>query len=160
MRWSKSLAKGGARNCIAADEDHRARERHESRFVDAMAGFFFSDHGANSLLNVLVGGAVAEQGAEIVVILAEEAGADLAVGGEANAGAVAAEGLRDGSDQANFAGRAVRKFILARGFTLCVRDLDQRPLRVDAAEDFFGGGPPVSRPLTVGVDWHRIAETP
>src|SRR5258707_14329143 len=106
MRWSKSLAKRGARNCLAADEDHGARGRHESRFVDAMAGFFFSDHGANSLFNVLVGGAVAEQGAEIVVILAEKAGADLAVGSEANAGAVAAEGLRDGSDRAILAGAA------------------------------------------------------
>jgi len=51
------------------------------------AGFFFSDHGANSLSNVLVRGAVAEEGAEIVVDPSEEAGADLAVGGEANAGA-------------------------------------------------------------------------
>jgi len=116
-----------------------------------MADFFFSDHGANSLFNVLVGGGVAEQGAEIVVILAEEAGADLAVGGEANAGAVAAEGLRDGSDQANFAGRAVRKFILARGFTLRVRNLDQRPLRVDAAKDFFGGDHQFAGPVTVGI---------
>ncbi len=123
-----------------------------------MAGFFFSDHGANSLLNVLVGGAVAEQGAEIVVILAEEAGADLAVGGEANAGAVAAEGLRDGSDQANFAGRAVRKFILARGFTLRVRNLDQRPLRVDAAKDFFGGNHQFARPVTVGIEGHEFDE--
>src|SRR5258708_11425935 len=149
MRWSRSVEWRGARNCLAADEDHGTRGRHESRFVDAMAGFFFSDHGANSLLNVLVGGAVAEQGAEIVVILAEEAGADLAVGGEANAGAMAAEGLRDGSDQANFAGRAVLKVIRARGFTLRVRNLDQRPLRVDAAQDFFGVDPPIARPMAL-----------
>src|SRR5258708_36755234 len=96
MRWSRSVEWRGARNCLAADEDHRPRGRHESRFVDAMAGFFFSDHGANSLLNVLVGGAVAEQGAEIVVILAEEAGAGRAVGGGGNVGAVAAGGPGEG----------------------------------------------------------------
>jgi len=56
-----------------------------------------------------------------------------------DAGAVAAEGLRDGSDQANI--RRVRRpqiYTCAR-FTLRMRYLDQRPLRVDAAKDFFGG---------------------
>src|SRR6266852_1450568 len=100
-RWNRRLAKRRARKCLAADEDHGARGRLESGFVDAMAGFLFSDHGANPFLDVVVGSAVAEQGAEVVVVLAEEASADLAVGGEPNARAVAAERLRYRRDQAD-----------------------------------------------------------
>ena len=60
-----------------------------------MAGFFFGDHGANTFLDVEVGGAVPEQDTEVVVILAEEAGANFSVGGQADAGTVAAEGLSE-----------------------------------------------------------------
>ena len=79
---SRSLTKREARNCLAADEDHGARGRLEAWLIDAMAGFFFRDHGANSFLDVVVRGAVAEQGAEIVIVLAEEAGSQLSIRGQ------------------------------------------------------------------------------
>src|SRR5712664_1352543 len=157
-RRSRSLAKRRAGNCLAADEDHGARGWLKSGFIDAMAGLFFSDHGANAFLDVVVGSAVAEQGAEVVVVLAEEAGANFAVGGETDAGAMAAEWLCDRRDQADLAGRAVGEFILARGFAFRMRDLHQRPLRVDAAVDFLGGDHQFARPVAVRVQRHEFDE--
>ncbi len=123
-----------------------------------MAGFFFRDHGANAFLYVVVGSAVAQEGAEVMIVLAEEAGADLAVGGEADARTVAAKGLGDGGDQADFTGRAVGKFILARGFAFRVGNLHQRPLRVDAPVNFLGGDHQFARPVAVGVERHEFDE--
>jgi len=37
-------------------------------------------------------------------------------------------------------------------------DLDQRPLRVDAAKDFFGGNHQFARPVTVGIEGHEFDE--
>src|SRR5260221_6215565 len=157
-RMCRSLAKRRGRSGLAADEDHGARRRLEAGFVDAMAGFFFGDHGANAFLDVMVGSAVAQQGAEVVIVLAEEAGPDLAVGGEADARTVAAKGLGDGGDQVDFTGSAVGKFILARGFAFRVGNLHQLPLRVNAPVDFLGGDHQFARPVAVGVERHEFDE--
>src|SRR5579863_8710381 len=146
------------RGGLAADKDHGAGGRLEAGLVDAVAGFFFGDHGANAFLDVVVCRAVAERGAEVVVVLAEEAGADLAVGGEADARTVAAEGLGDRSDQADFAGRAVGEFVFARGLAFRVGNLHQRPLRVDAPVNFVGRNHQFARPVAVGVERHEFDE--
>src|SRR5271165_2046332 len=53
---------------------------------------------------------------EIVIEVGKEAGADLAIGGEADAAAGPAKGLRDGRDDANFS-YAIVEGIAARSFT-------------------------------------------
>ena len=67
-----------------------------------MAGFFLIDGGDDVVGEFGVGLAGAHAAVEVVLDLREEASADFAVGGEANATACAAEGLADGSDDADF----------------------------------------------------------
>ena len=66
-----------------------------------------------------------------MVFLAEKAGAQFAVGGEPEARAMAAEGLRDRRDQADFAA-AVGEAEFARRFAALVDHGHQRPARGDA----------------------------
>ena len=88
-----------------------------------MAFFLFHDNRADIGNQILVGGSFAEQSAQVMIVLAEEAGAELAVGGQPDAGAMAAEGLGDRGDEANLAGCAVSKTVLAGGFATFVGDL-------------------------------------
>src|SRR5882757_645531 len=155
-RGSRSLVKPGAREGLSADENHRPRRRLESGFVDAMAGLFFHNHGANPLFNVVVGSAVPQQRAKVMIVLAEQARAHLAVGGQANARTVPAERLCDRRDQADLAARAVSKFILARGFALRVRNLRQRPLGVNAPVNLLGRNHQFPRPVAVGIERHEL----
>ena len=80
---------------------------------------------------LVVGGAAAQQRAQIVALDGEEAGVDLAVGGEAGAGAVAAEGLSHRGDDADLA--AAVAVAPARGHLAAVGGLDrlERELGVD-----------------------------
>src|SRR5579863_2923343 len=100
---------------LTADKHHSTRWRPEIGFVDAMTGFFFADHRTDVDSQILVAGILAQQAAQIMIFLAEQAGAQFSVGGQPNARAVSAERLTDRSDQADFAGRAVRETILPRG---------------------------------------------
>src|SRR5580658_5197421 len=98
-----------------ADRNHRPGWRDESRFVDAVSLFFLRDDGEDLVADFAVGGAAAQQVAEVVVFLAEQAGAQFAVGGHAQPRARSAKRLRDGIDQSDFAA-AVGEAELARGF--------------------------------------------
>src|SRR5438445_468728 len=53
-QWSESLGKRGGRDGLTADENHSSGGWLKAGLVDAMAGLFFSDHGADALLDVLV----------------------------------------------------------------------------------------------------------
>ena len=130
----------------------------EIGLVDSMAFFFFVDGGADIGGDFLVGGAVAEQRFQIVIFGAEKAGAELAVGGDADARAVAAERLRDGSDQADFAA-AVGEAIFAGGFAALMGDGNERPAGFDAALDFGGSDDQLARPMAVGIERHVFDET-
>jgi len=143
---------------LASDEDHSARRRNKAGFVDVMAFFLFEDDGFNERSEILVGSAVAQQKAEIVVILAEKAGAELAVGSEADARAMAAESLRDGRDEADFARSAVGKPIFAGGLAGLVWNGNERPAGMDAGMDFRGRNNQVARPMAVGVEGHELNE--
>src|SRR5580658_11315694 len=98
-----------------ADRNHRPGWRDESRFVDAVSLFFLRDDGEDLVADFAVGGAAAQQVAEVVVFLAEQAGAQLAVGGDAQPRARSAEGLRHRINESDFA-EAVGKAIFAGGF--------------------------------------------
>ena len=64
---------------------------------------FLLDDGGDGVADFAICGAAAKQIAEIVIVLAEQAGAEFPVGGEAQTRARAAKWLRDRSDQADFA---------------------------------------------------------
>src|SRR3989441_10154662 len=103
-----------------------------------MALLFFHDVGADKVPDFIVARTIAQQKAQVMIVLAEEAGAELAVGGEPDARAMAAEGLRDGGDEADLAGSSIGEAGFAGGFAALVRDLHKRPASVDALIDFRG----------------------
>src|SRR5260370_6414351 len=117
--------RASVRFSLASDKNHGARRGDKSGLVDTMALFLFHDHGGDVGDYILVGGAFAQHGAQVVIVLAEKAGAKFSVGGQADARAVTAERLRDGSDEAEFAGGAVRETVFARGFAALVGNLHQ-----------------------------------
>ena len=127
-----------------------------------MAFFFLHYDGANFFGDVFVGRAAAEQEFQVVIVLAEKAGAEFSVGGDADARAVAAERLGDGSDESDFARTVATirggEFIFAGGFALLVGNLDERPARVNAAIDFGGGDHRVASPGAVGIERHELDE--
>src|SRR5207302_7921197 len=91
------------RKLSAADLRHRARGADESALVDPMLELLVGDRLADRRRQLRVGGSVAERGLEIPFPGREEAGAELAVGGDADPVAGRAERLRDGVDEADLA---------------------------------------------------------
>ncbi len=77
---------------LPADVDHRTRGLFEAGLADVMASFLAVDDLADIAREFGVGGSADHAAGEVVIHLREEARANLAVGGEANPAAVAAEG--------------------------------------------------------------------
>src|ERR1044071_2925584 len=98
----------------AADEAHRAGGLLEVGLVDVVARLLLVDERADVVGELFARRAGAEDFAQGVFGLGEEAGSYLAVGREAHARARAAEGLGDGRDDAYLAGRAVREAVARR----------------------------------------------
>src|SRR5258706_12319529 len=73
---------------------------------------------------------------------------------------MAAERLGDGSDEANFTGRAVGKTVFASGLAALVRNLLERPTRVDALMNLRGGDDEVGRPVAGGAGRHEFYAAP
>src|SRR5882672_6200532 len=151
--------RASVRFSLASDKDHGARRGDKTGLVDAVAFLFFHDDGGDVGDQILVGGTFAQHGAQVVIVLAEKAGAEFAVGGQTDARAVAAERLRDWRDEADFAGGAIRETVFARGFAALVGNLHQRPARVNALLDFRGGDDEIARPVAVGIERHEFDET-
>ncbi len=75
-----------------ADMHHATRWLEETGFADVMAGFLALDDTANPLAHLLVGGTTTHQAQKVVIALGEQAGADFAVRGEADAAAMTTKG--------------------------------------------------------------------
>src|SRR6266850_2918481 len=144
---------------LASDKNHGARRGDKTGLVDAVAFLFFHDDGGDVGDQILVGGAFAQHGAQVVIVLAEKTGAKFSVGGEADARAVTAEGLRDWGDEADFAGGAVGETVFARGFAALVGNLHQGPASVNALLDFRGRDDEIPGPVAVGIEGHEFDET-
>lgn len=93
---------GRTRGGSAADATHGSGGLDEILLADAMSGFLAQNDLLEGENDLVVGSAAAEQGLQIVFLNTEQTGAHLAIGGEAEAIAVSAEGLADGSDDADF----------------------------------------------------------
>ena len=95
---------------------------------------------------------------EVVPAHGEEAGVELPVGRESRAGAVAAEGLRDRGDDAEFA-RAV-EVAVPLGHLSAVRGSErlERELRSDRGHDLGSGHDILCPPAIRGPDVHELDE--
>ena len=91
-----------------------------------------------------------------MIVLAEQAGAELAVGSQPDAGAMATERLGHRGDQADFAGRAVGKAVFARGLAALMRNLHEWPADVDALVDFRRRHHEVACPVAVRIERHEF----
>src|SRR5260221_12495520 len=101
-----------------------------------MALFFFHDNRADIGNQILVGRSLAKQGPQVMIVLAEQAGAGLAIGSPPDAGARAAEGVGAGRDEADFTGRALGKTGLGSGRAALRRNLPEGPTGADAPREF------------------------
>src|ERR1700722_15274377 len=98
-----------------------------------MPFLFLVDDGDNRIGDFSIGGPTTEHKLQIVIFLAEKAGAKFAVGSEADTRTVSAERLRDRSDKANFSA-AVGKPVFTRGLAALVNHRDERPAGGNAPE--------------------------
>src|SRR5438067_11699891 len=103
------------RRLSAADHGHGAVGAAEALVADVVLQLFLPRRRADDLLQLLVGSAAAQRAAQIGLDRGEEARAEGALGGEANAIALGAERLADRGDEANRARHAVGEAIDARG---------------------------------------------
>src|SRR5208282_75060 len=69
---------------LPSNKHHGPRRRHEVRLIDPVALLFFQHLLFDVAGQLVVTRAVAQERAQVVVVLAEEAGAQLAVRGNAN----------------------------------------------------------------------------
>src|SRR5260370_35590396 len=104
-----------------------------------MTLFFFGDNGADIRDQIFVARSLAKHSSQVMIVLAEQTGAELAIGSEPDAGAMATEGLSYRSNETDFTGRAVGKAVFAGGLAALVGNLHERPAGVDALGDFRGG---------------------
>src|SRR5260370_30829882 len=66
---------------LSANKDHCAGRLNETRLIDTVALFFFYNNRPDICDQILVGGPFAKQRPQVMVVLAEQAGAELALGG-------------------------------------------------------------------------------
>ena len=90
-----------------------------------MAFFFLGHDSADELGELFVARATAHLGVQVVVPDRKQAGANLAVAGDADAATVSTERMRDGGDDADLAD-AIFEAVAARGLGAGVRNLDRK----------------------------------
>jgi hypothetical protein len=145
--------------------DHVARRLLEARLADVMAGLLLHHDTTNIRCEVLVGSAAAHLAVEVVIGVGEKAGAEAAVGGNANAAAMAAEGMRDGCDNADLADSVAESVAfggLAEGVggefdEACGCGAGGTP-GVEACKDLVQGDYGFGCPGFIFFQWHELDE--
>src|SRR5258706_1646757 len=145
---------------LSADKHHGTRGWYEIRLIDAVPLFFFHHHGAYIRHQIFVGGAFAQQRAQIVILLAEQAGAQLTICGQPDARTMSAERLRNRSNEPDLAGRAIRKAIFTRRLAALMRNLLQRPPRMNSPVNFSRRHNQAPMPVPVRIEWHVLNKAP
>ena len=102
---------------------HGPRGRHEIWFADVVALFFILDRLHDELDQLSVRRSAAHQFVEVVVPYREQAGAQLAIGRDADAAAMAAEWMRHRGDDSDFS-NIIGETVTARGLALLVFDFE------------------------------------
>src|SRR6476659_943291 len=121
---------------LSADVDHGAGGGNEVGLTNVMAGFLAFHNAADELNQRFVARAAPHQFGEVVIPDGEEAGADLAVGSDAHAAAVAAERMGNRSNDADLTD-AVGEAVAERGFAGGTENLNQRLELGHARENFL-----------------------
>src|SRR5437899_11481703 len=145
------------RKSSAPNVYHRPGSWHEIRFANMMALLFPLNHSADKLCQFFVRCPAAHLPVQIVIPDREKASAKLAVGSEADAAAVSAEGMRNRRDDTNFANSIV-KALASCGLATLMRDLDQRTIFRHAAYDCIGRDHDIRRPDPFFFGWHALDE--
>src|ERR1051326_2885686 len=146
--WCNSL--------LSPNKHHSTGGWYEPRFIDAVPLLLFIDHRRYIGDQILVVRAFSQKRPYIMVILAEKAGAKLAVRGQPYARAMPAKRLRHRRNQADFPRCAVLEAILARRFATLVRNLHERPSRVDTLIDLRCGYHLRTAPVAVRIQRHIL----
>ncbi len=123
------------RTALSADVDHGSGGGDEVGFADVVPFFLFLDDCSDEVGYFFVAGAAAHLGVQIVIPDGEEAGANLAIAGNADAAAMAAKGVRNRRDDSDLS-HAVIETVAARGFGVRAGDFDQRTILGHTREDF------------------------
>jgi len=143
---------------LSADVNHGPGRFQESGLADVVAGFLFQDCVDDEFAEIGVGGSLAELAVEVVFFVGKEAGADFAVGGEADAATGSAEGLRHGSDDADFA-FAICESVSPGGFAGGIGgESDERKDGAEPGDDFAERHDHVGGPETVFSEGHEFDE--
>ena len=109
---------------------HRPRCRNESRLADVVTLFLVLDGVENEVDHLFVTRAPRHQASQVVLADREQAGTNLAIGGDANAAAMPAKRMRNRSDNADLA-YAVFKDIATGGLAVRLADFAQRMFLLD-----------------------------
>src|SRR5919201_2497928 len=142
---------------LPADLRHGSARPNKARVGDPVLELLVADGEADVPLELLVRGPGAQRPLQVPLAAREEAGPELAVGGEPDPVAGRAEGLGDGIDEADLA-RSVREAEAAGGGGGRRRDLDERPPLLDQGADLAAGQDAVLAPNLVCVERHELDE--
>jgi hypothetical protein len=127
----------------------------EFGFTDVVASLLLPDDGVEEIDDFLVGGAVAEQGTQIMLVEAEKARPDFAVSRESESVAVTAKRLSHGGDDPNFAA-SIAHGPTAGGFggiDRCERFVNKI---LEAVENLRGRNNHLAVPATPGIERHEF----
>src|ERR1700736_1268625 len=102
---------------------HGPGSRHEISLSNMVPLFFSLHHATNELRQLLIRSSAAHQLVQIMIPDGEQAGANLAIRGDANAAAMSAERVRHGRDNSDLSD-AVIETISSGGFAALVWNLD------------------------------------
>ena len=137
---------------------HAAGGFQESGLADVMAGFLLFDRRDNEISKFRVCAAATGDSVEVVVGLGEEAGADFAVGSEADAAALSAKRLGNGGDNADFADSVVEGVAAGRFARVGSGKGNHGPELAQAVDHFTDGDNGGGGPEAVFLQRHEFDE--
>lgn len=141
---------------LSANVDHGTGGLEETWLADVVAGFFHMNGTDDVGAEFLVACASAKAAVEIVLHLRKEAGANFAVGSEADAAACSTKCLADWRDDSDFA-NAVSECVAPGGFAgLARRQLDEREDATDPVDNFAQRDNDFGRPEAAFFEGHEL----
>ncbi len=121
-----------------------------------MTSLFLPDNLFEPFNNLFVGASVPQPRPEVMFRHTEQAGSYLAIGRQADAIAVAAEWLADGSDNADFATAIGEHPAFRCGRRILDRGGPQIKPRLQTAKDLTPGNDHFFEPRSGGIQWHKL----
>src|SRR3982074_2917493 len=142
---------------LTANMHHGSRSGHESRLPDMVPLFFLYDDFLDELSELFIRSAASHQFVQIMLPNREQAGAQLAIGGDADAAAVATERMRHRGNDSNLA-HAIGEAIAPSGFATLVRNLLQRHKLRHARKNLVQRDHNLRSPNPIFFERHKLDE--